>query len=70
MGNFLTAIGNELLEDEILKAPGDRCEEYITEHGHKIKKVNTQQVNATAHTYPKKDGSMGKTTITIKEVDH
>ena len=53
----------------LIKVPGDRIEQYMTPKGDVITKVDTKERNITHRQYGKKDGSKGKQTIIIKQID-
>ena len=53
-----------------LKKPGDKVSQEITATGDIITKVNTEEKKATHRQYVKKDGTLGKQTITIMQPDN
>ena len=62
-------ISQGAVKNPLIKHPGDKVTQYMTDHQDIITKAETQEFKATHRQYTKKDGTPGKQTITLMQPD-
>lgn len=66
---LVTQINQGAERNSLLREPGDKVTQYMTDSRNVITKAETKNFKATHRQYAKKDGTPGKQTITIMQPD-
>lgn len=62
-------LNDENAGNEFIKYPGDKMTKIMTPCGNIVTRLDTKERKATHRQYMKKDGTPGKQTITIMQLD-